>query len=360
LGLPIITKSLQELKKTELVPFQKPVVQGEVASIMMAHISLPNAFGAGDEPTSISSDAMDYLRNEMKFEGVIVTDCLEMRGVTQYCGSTEVAAVQSIVAGADIAMICHTFSSQEGAVKGLWKAFEEGKLKENGLKKCAERIARLKDKFVGTWDDVLSMAPMAEASMADMLDGHKKLSEEIYEKCCALVRDPKGILPFALPPSKSMGLILLYVPIMEKINPAVDDSEGILRTKDNLVRNTAGPSYESFGRSLAKRSEVKQIVYSSGQQINQVELDSCNAIIFVTRNASRGDGWQNKVLTSLHSIIGTTKNLVVISSCDPFDIRCAGVAAYVCTFEYTAQALETAAAVIFGEIEPQGIAPVKS
>ena len=92
-GLPVISKSQLELETCELVPFRRAVAEG-VASVMTAHISMPG-IGASKLPASLSPDAIKILREEMKYEGLIVSDCLEMDGVRATYG-TENSAVMAL------------------------------------------------------------------------------------------------------------------------------------------------------------------------------------------------------------------------------------------------------------------------
>lgn len=101
-GLPVIAKGKAELDACELVPFRRAVVEG-VDSVMTAHIAMP---GIGDPslgkdhsskkvPASLNPDAIKILREEMKFDGMIVSDCLEMDGVRATFG-TEKGAVMAL------------------------------------------------------------------------------------------------------------------------------------------------------------------------------------------------------------------------------------------------------------------------
>ena len=101
-GLPVISKSKTELDACELVPFRRAVAEG-VESVMTAHIAMP---GIGDPslgedhpskkvPASLNPDAIKILRDEMKFDGMIVSDCLEMDGVRATFG-TEKGAVMAL------------------------------------------------------------------------------------------------------------------------------------------------------------------------------------------------------------------------------------------------------------------------
>lgn len=96
-GLPVISKTRQELDSCELVPFRRAIVEG-VDSVMTAHIALP---GLGDDgeskslPASLNPAVINILRNEMKYEGVVISDCLEMDGVRASFG-TEKGAVMAL------------------------------------------------------------------------------------------------------------------------------------------------------------------------------------------------------------------------------------------------------------------------
>lgn len=104
-GLPMNSKSKAQLESCELVPFRRAVVEG-VASVMTAHISIP---GIGDPelpddhpskalPASLNPDAVKILREEMKYQGLIVSDCLEMDSVRATFG-TEKSAVLALKVG---------------------------------------------------------------------------------------------------------------------------------------------------------------------------------------------------------------------------------------------------------------------
>src|SRR5690606_2378126 len=123
-GLPIIDHSLESLEKTELLPFRKAIEAG-VASIMIAHIALPQIDGevitplkvykGGDAeqgaeivsekatiPATLSHKVQtDLLRNQMGFKGLIVSDAMSMSGLTLYFDQAE-AGVRAFLAGTDI------------------------------------------------------------------------------------------------------------------------------------------------------------------------------------------------------------------------------------------------------------------
>ena len=98
-GLPVITKSKAMLDRCELVPFKRAVAE-RVDAIMTAHISMPG-LAVSDEttlqvlPASLNPDVIDILRSEMRYEGLIISDCLEMDAVRSTYG-TEKGAVMAL------------------------------------------------------------------------------------------------------------------------------------------------------------------------------------------------------------------------------------------------------------------------
>ncbi|KAF7865750.1 hypothetical protein EAF04_005915 [Stromatinia cepivora] len=131
--LPVITKSKEELEACELVPFWRAVKAG-VDAIMTAHISLPqlnsNSNVATNQlPASLSPDAIRILRQEMNYDGLIVSDCLEMDGVRATYG-TEKGAVMALKAGTDCVMVCHTMKAQVGAIEAVIAAVKSGEISQ--------------------------------------------------------------------------------------------------------------------------------------------------------------------------------------------------------------------------------------
>jgi beta-N-acetylhexosaminidase len=93
-GLPVIEKSREQLDACELVPFRRAVVEG-VDAVMTAHIALPQIGNSGMLPASLNPDVIKILRQDMRYCGLIVSDCLEMDGVRAKYG-TEQSAVMAL------------------------------------------------------------------------------------------------------------------------------------------------------------------------------------------------------------------------------------------------------------------------
>lgn len=355
LALPRILKDKKAILETELVPFQE-LIQSKVSSIMTGHMALPLITG-DDTPSSLSRIiTTDLLRGELNYAGVIVTDCLEMDAIADPaqggCGVEE-GAIRATEAGADIIMICHTMRSQVGAIEGVYGALRDGRLSLEPMIESGKRVDSLKRALVGDWNTVLT-SHSTGVDWKTIKAENLQLSRKAYDRSTAVVWNQNGTIPLA-----KGGKVWLFTPIKESVNKAVDDDDGVRRTADGIVRNTAGASYIGFCQSIEKRATCKHIVYAPGETFG-LESEKCDGIIFVMRNADRGL-WQRSYLESIATTLGNRGvPVVIVASCGPYDLdeALAMKTGYIATFEFTFEALEAASRVIFGESNGVGIAPV--
>lgn len=134
-GFACTVKTLEELKETELIPFQKGIDDG-ISFIMAGHISAPNVTG-DDLPASLSEQMITgLLREEMQFDGIVVTDAMNMGAVSNLYGSGE-AAERAVCAGVDMILMPADFKE---AYEGLLNAVAAGRLEESRIDASVRRI----------------------------------------------------------------------------------------------------------------------------------------------------------------------------------------------------------------------------
>ena len=137
LDLPVFAGTLEHLESTELVPFSAVVAAG-VPLVMTAHILLPRI--DAERPASLSAKLLDgVLRRRMGFTGVILADDLGMGAIAKRHGAGD-AAVQTLCAGTDIAMLCHDWSAVTPTIAVVRDAQDEGRLGEAQGRASLERI----------------------------------------------------------------------------------------------------------------------------------------------------------------------------------------------------------------------------
>ena len=164
LDLPSLPHDLRRLREVELVPFAAYARAG-LASVMTAHV----IFEALEAklPATMSAKVLDgLLRKELGFEGVVVSDDLEMKAVSEHF-TIERAVVEGMNAGVDLFLVCHDHRVQRRAISALAKAVEQGQVKRDRLEQARARVAALVRRFVHGPEDLLgTLGTPAHAALA--------------------------------------------------------------------------------------------------------------------------------------------------------------------------------------------------
>ncbi len=141
--LPVINKTRAQLDSLELYPFHK-IIDAGVASIMVAHLAVPSLEKKDKVATSLSKNVVtELLRNEMKFEGLIVTDALEMKGVSKFFSPAEIS-LKSLQAGND--MLCLP-GDIEGSIKRIKEAIKKDDFSWEAIERHAKRVLLAKYQY---------------------------------------------------------------------------------------------------------------------------------------------------------------------------------------------------------------------
>lgn len=134
-----IAKSLEEMRASDFVPFSAGIEAG-ADFVMVSHATAP-ALDEDNVPSSLSKKVItDILRGELGFEGVVITDALDMTAITDYY-PTEDAAVMALEAGADMLLMPDDF---EKAYNAVLAAVQEGTISEERINESLDRIYRVK------------------------------------------------------------------------------------------------------------------------------------------------------------------------------------------------------------------------
>ncbi|MFM7770675.1 MAG: glycoside hydrolase family 3 N-terminal domain-containing protein, partial [Bacteroidota bacterium] len=139
--LPVVNKSLEELMQQELWPYQ-PLFKEGLASIMVAHLSLPQLETEPHVPSTLSKNIItNILRNQMKFDGLVLTDAMNMSGVAKYFPAGE-ADVRALIAGNDIVLFPLDVPL---AIKKVKEAIANGRLTEKEITEKARKVLMAKE-----------------------------------------------------------------------------------------------------------------------------------------------------------------------------------------------------------------------
>ncbi|KHN97369.1 Glycoside hydrolase, family 3 [Metarhizium album ARSEF 1941] len=344
-GLPVIDKTREELEQVELVPFRRAAAEG-IEMVMTAHISLPGLSGSR-LPATLSPEVIDMLRRDLEFDGVIMTDCLEMDGVRAGYGTVE-AALMALKAGVDNVMICHTYDVQTAAIDRVCDAVSSGDLSQARLDPSLERLRVLKDKYTD-WDAALGAQPPSH--LADLSSENEALAREIYANAATVVRSEARLLPLSRTASTLFVSPGLKVPTS---GAAVSGEAGVGKTRVPWVSSSFGDILRRYNPDIADIRFTDAAL--TPEQWRQVE--DAQVVILATRNARESQYQRDLGLRIAKRRAG--KTLIGVATCSPYDFLDdeAEVKNFIAVYEPTPEAFASAADILYGEAAARGKLPI--
>lgn len=139
-----ILVSREDLLAKDIVPFKEIIANHSTENymVMISHLLYPQL--DMNNPASLSPEIQTkLLRQELGYDGIIITDDMEMGAVAKY-GDFRSMSVQAVLAGADIVMVCHEYPHETDAYLGLLEAAEKGTISPERLNESVKRIVKMK------------------------------------------------------------------------------------------------------------------------------------------------------------------------------------------------------------------------
>lgn len=318
LELPTIPYGRDRLEAIELPSFRAAIAAG-VGSIMTTHILFP-ALDARNPATLSPAILTGLLRLDLGYDGVVITDCLEMHAISRTVGTAR-GAVEAIKAGADMALICHTLSTQREAWQALLEAVETGELPESRLDEAAGRVLAAKRRIAYGVTSA-DATPWREPA-------HTALESEIAHAAVTVVRNA-GAIP--------------------------------IRPDASLLVISSHPAGPKLAHALEHRGRAVQCVKMKNFSDAQVEeafreAAEAKAIIVTTPPAPTGQDSPARFLKSLIQTCGD--RLIAVGLREPYDLRrYPEISNYLCTYGSRPCQLEALADALCGAYQPSGRLPV--
>ena len=179
LGLPVVNKSLEEIERVELVSFRR-AIEEKIDALMTAHVVFP-ALEPERIPSTVSRKVMTgLLREKMGFEGLIVTDCMEMDAIKRQFGSAR-GALMALQAGVDMTLICHTETFQREAAELIVEAMQDGRLSMKEAQESYRRIADVKRRK--------AVLPLTDPAVIGCPE-HRSIAESILRQAVKVLHSP--------------------------------------------------------------------------------------------------------------------------------------------------------------------------
>ncbi|TDC65476.1 glycoside hydrolase family 3 protein [Actinomadura sp. GC306] len=337
-GVPQIDHTREEWERLDLPPFRAAIAAG-VDSIMTAHIVVPSLDPSGDPATLSRPILTGILRERLGYRGVVVTDALDMDGVRAKYGDERIP-VLALKAGADVLLKPPVGEDGTGAfprqLAAVVEAVRSGELTERRIDESVYRILALKHQR-GLFRD-----PYADPARVGEIVGspaHLAAAQRAADRTTTLVRNDAGVLP--LRPGARDVLVTGW----GVSTTAVLGTEIARRGATTTIRQTgAAPTPAQIDEAVAAAREQDLVVAVTNRAWDAEDEPGHN-----------GPGQMDLV----KALLATGTPVVVVAVRDPYDIAWFPEAdTYLATYSYTAEALRSAAAALFGELNPRGRLPV--
>jgi beta-N-acetylhexosaminidase len=186
--LPVINHTRIRLDSVELYPFRKLIGEG-LDAVMVAHLFIPAMGDTRNTPTTLSKNTITgLLKYELGFEGLIITDALDMKGVTEGNKPGEIE-LKAFLAGNDILLLPQDVKGAIGAIK---KAVQEGIITEDEIEERCRKVLMYKFKA-----GLSQYTPVQVTAQHESLDHMKNelLEQDIYEKAIVVLTNKDNLIP---------------------------------------------------------------------------------------------------------------------------------------------------------------------
>lgn len=293
--LPVVRKSLEELKKIELFPFAKLAASADM--IMTAHLLVPAL--DPDNCSTLSEKTLNVLKNEIGFKGVVITDSLVMKGVLQKYQTVDETAIQALNAGCDILLFGGrqligqqvnlelTASDIKRIHYSIVTAIKSGRVSESRLNDAVEKILQLKQRYLN--DQALGLD--LDLSQLVGTQEHQEVGKKIARLAIKSVAPPSNRLPLL----DSLS-VCVFAPQLVHGSIQKTSLLQLGKTTNSCFFTSLNPANEEIEKAI-------------------IAAESSEVLVVCSYNA-----WKNESQIALiQSLLKTKKPLVLIVLRDPLD-----------------------------------------
>src|SRR5258706_459805 len=361
-----VNANLAHLQKIEFPPF-KAAISGGVDSIMLAHARVPALEPDVDKITTISGNVVNgVLKGELGFKGVVVTDALEMRGITKLYDPTKGsptarATVDAIKAGCDVIMMP---TDLDGAFHAVIDAVTSGEIPESRIDESVRKILEMKA-AVG-----LDKNRLVDLDQVAALTGKPEdiaFGQEVADKAVTLVRDNTNLLPLKSnissakvaeagdPLSEQRMVAVILAEALEEKNGQAFEREIRARRADATIFHFDGRFSASMIPELLKAiADADQIVLAT------YVLHGAARQAVVKGNQVSYFGLQGLSGQLFQEIVSKyPQKTAVIALGSPYLIESfPQIQTYVCTYAMASTSEISAVKALFGEVQNRAKLPI--
>lgn len=336
LALGVVPGSRQQLEATELVPF-RAAIAANVSSIMPGHLAVPAFEPDATVPATLSRNVLTgLLRNELKFEGLIVTDAMDMGGVTSLYAPGE-AAVRSVEAGADVILQPPV---PDAAFQALEAAVKSGRISKVRIDESVRRILQAKARLGLDKNRFVDIPTLNEKFG---LPKYETEAQNIADRGVTLLRDAQRQLP--LDATKPLRVLLVSLSADSDPYPGMDLEPEIRWRVDSLK---------------ALRADTQFVNVATLKLPPPESYDVAIVALFVRVADRKGNvGLPEDQRAFVNQLLASGKRVVLVALGSPYLIeRFPNAKTWLAEFGTNDVAQRAVARALFGESAIQGGIPV--
>jgi beta-N-acetylhexosaminidase len=336
LALPTVPGDRKELEATELVPF-RAAIGASVGSVMPGHLAVPAFEPDASVPATTSRNILTgLLRDELKYKGLVVTDAMDMGGVTSRYPPGE-AAVRAVEAGADVLLMPPV---PDAAMAGLERAVRSGRITEKRVDESVRRILQAKSRLG------LDRNRLADIEHLDEKFGRPEFAaqaQNIADRGVTLLRDTAHLVP--LDATKPLRVLLVSLSADADPYPGETIEPEIRWRVDSLK---------------ALRADLQFANVSTLKLPPTDTYDVAIAALFVRVADRKGNvGFPDEQRAFVNQMIAAGKPVVVIAFGSPYLIEgFPGAKTWLAEFSTNSVSQVAAVRALFGQVTTQGQIPV--
>jgi len=334
LNLASIDADRDRLDRLELVPFRTAIEAG-TDSIMTGHIAVP-ALAPPDVPATLAPQILtDLLRKQLGFQGLVITDALEMGGIAKGYNSGE-AAVLALEAGADALLMP---PDPDAAMKAVVAAVESGRLTRRRIQESVVKLLAAKEKL--GLDRRRSVDVEALGDVIDSPEANDK-AQEVADRAVTLVRNQGNLVPLAAPQRSC------YVVLAEGRYSSEGQAFG-----QELHKSVPKAVLATLDPTMSREATADALGKLTG-------CDSYTVAAFSAAGAYRETlGLGGELSEAVQGLISSGKPVALVALGNPYLLRSfPNVAAYLATFSTATSSEVAAVRALLGEIRISGHLPV--
>jgi len=337
IGLAVVPSDLDRLNSMELVPF-KSAIEAGIDAIMTAHVAIPKVTAEPEIPATLSKEILTgLLRERLQFEGIIVTDAMEMGGITNtyWCG---LAAVRAIEAGADIVMLP---TDVNVALNEIERAVEMGYIPPEQIDRSVEKILKVKSSLGLHRKRAVSINRLTEVVASPQ---NLSFAQEIADHSITALKNESGLLP--VNPVENLRIYSLVL------------DSGLATFPGSVFQSEMRYFYPSLITEWANARVTSELMRSIERNAARADLIVCSTLARLSSDRDIGAIPKDQQ-TIMEKLIKSGKPLIWIAFGNPYVLeRFPKIGTYLCTFSDSDVSQRAAARAVSGAIPITGKMPV--